>query len=100
MLAPDLALGLIGFAALGIGVALVVPVVFAAAGRVGPHPARSIAGAAGVAYASGLVAPGVIGGIAAASSLTTSFFLVACLVAIMALAAGVLRAGDERPPAE
>jgi len=100
VLAPDLALGLLGFAALGIGVALVVPVVFAAAGRVGPHPARSIAGAAGVAYASGLVAPGVIGGIAAASSLTTSFFLVACLVAIMALAAGVLRAGDERPPAE
>jgi predicted MFS family arabinose efflux permease len=100
VLAPGLALGLLGFAALGIGVALVVPVVFAAAGRVGPHPARSIAGAAGVAYASGLVAPGVIGGVAATSSLTTSFFLVACLVAIMALAAGVLRAGDERPPVE
>jgi predicted MFS family arabinose efflux permease len=90
VLAPDLAVGLGGFALLGIGVALVVPLVFAAAGRVGPHPARSIAGVAGVAYASGLVAPGVIGGIAAVSSLTTSFFLVACLLAIMALAAGVL----------
>jgi MFS family permease len=90
VLATNLAVGLIGFALLGIGVALVVPLVFAAAGRVGPFPARSIAGVAGIAYASGLVAPGVIGGIAAASSLTASFFLVACLLAVMALAAGVV----------
>jgi predicted MFS family arabinose efflux permease len=96
VLAPDLAAGLVGFALLGIGVALVVPLVFAAAGRVGRHPARSIAGVAGVAYASGLAAPGVIGGIAAASSLTASFCLVAGLVAIMALAAGVLRGGNAR----
>ena len=75
---------------MGPGVALVVPLVFAAAGRVGAHPARSIAGVAGVAYGSGLVAPGVIGGIASISSLTASFVVVACLVAIMALAAGVL----------
>jgi MFS family permease len=94
VLAPGLAAGLAGFALLGIGVALVVPLVFAAAGRVGPHPARSIAGVAGVAYASGLVAPGVIGGVAAASSLTVSFCLVACLVAIVAPAAGVLRGSE------
>jgi predicted MFS family arabinose efflux permease len=91
VLAPGVAVGLGGFALLGMGVALVVPLVFAAAGRVGTHPARSIAGVAGVAYASGLVAPGVIGGVAAVWSLTASFFLVACLGAIMALAAGVLR---------
>ena len=90
VLAPGLAVGLAGFALLGTGVALVVPLVFAAAGRVGPHPARSIAGVAGVAYGSGLVAPGVIGGIASLSSLTAAFGVVACLVAIMALAAGVL----------
>jgi hypothetical protein len=58
---------------------------------VGAHPARSIAGVAVVAYASGLVAPGVIGGIASASSLTTSFCVVAALVGVIALAAGVLR---------
>jgi predicted MFS family arabinose efflux permease len=91
VLAPDLAFGLAGFALLGIGVAVVVPVVFAAAGRVGPHPARSVAGVAGVAYGSGLVAPGVIGGIASASSLTTAFCLVGGLVAVMAPAARVLR---------
>src|SRR5262249_24123364 len=91
VLAPDVVVGLGGFALLGVGVALVVPLVFAAAGRVLPHPARIIAGVAGVAYASGLVAPGVIGGVAAASSLTVSFCLVAGLVAIMGLAADVLR---------
>jgi MFS family permease len=91
VLAPDLAAGLAGFALLGIGVAVVVPLVFAAAGRLGPHPARSIAGVAGVAYGSGLLAPGVMGGIAAASSLTLSFCLVGVLMAIMLLAAGVLR---------
>jgi predicted MFS family arabinose efflux permease len=99
VLAPGLALGLVGFALLGIGVALVVPLVFAAAGRVGPSSARSIAGVAGVAYASGLVAPGVIGGVAAAASLTASFCLVACLVAIVALGAGVLREPSGRRPA-
>jgi MFS family permease len=96
-LAPDLALGLAGFALLGLGVAVVVPVVFAAAGRVGPHPARSVAGVAGVAYGSGLVAPGVIGGIASASSLPVAFGLVAGLVAVMASAAGVLGRASSVP---
>jgi MFS family permease len=95
VLAPGLAAGLVGFALLGIGVALVVPLVFAAAGRVGPHPARSVAGAAGVSYGSGLVAPGIIGGIAAASSLTVSFCVVGVLVAVMGLSAGVLRTGTQ-----
>jgi len=98
VLAPDLALGLGGFALLGVGVALVVPLVFAAAGRVGPHPARSIAGVACVAYGGGLVAPGVIGGVAAASSLTTSFCLVGGLLVVMVFAAGVLRRGAGASP--
>ena len=90
VLAPGLAVGLGGFALLGIGVAVVVPLVFASAGRVGPHPARSIAGVAGIAYGSGLVAPGVMGAIAAASSLTASFCLVGVLMAMIVVAAGVL----------
>jgi predicted MFS family arabinose efflux permease len=91
VLAPDLALGLAGFALLGVGTAVVVPLVFAAAGRVGPHPGRSIAGAATVSYAAGLVTPGVVGGIASASSLTVSFCVVAVLLAVMGLMAGALR---------
>ena len=91
VLSHDLAVGLCGFGLLGIGVAVVVPLVFAAAGRVGPHPARSVAGVAGIAYGSGLAAPGVIGGVASATSLRTSFCVVAVLVAVIALAARVLR---------
>jgi MFS family permease len=98
VLAHDLRVGLIGFALLGIGVAVVVPLAFAAAGRVGPHPARSVAGVAGIAYGSGLAAPGVIGGIASATSLRISFCVVAGLVATMLVTAGVLRRGDQLPP--
>jgi predicted MFS family arabinose efflux permease len=80
-----------GFALIGIGIAVVVPLVFATAGRVGPHPARSIAGVAGIAYGSGLIAPGVIGGIADLSSLSVSYGLVALLTAAIVVGAGVLR---------
>jgi predicted MFS family arabinose efflux permease len=80
-----------GFALIGTGIAVVVPLVFATAGRLGPHPGRSIAGVAGIAYGSGLIAPGVIGGIAEASSLTASFALVVFLTAAIAAGAGLLR---------
>jgi hypothetical protein len=79
-----------GFALIGIGIAVVVPLVFATAGRIGPHPARSIAGVAGIAYGSGLIAPGIIGGVARLSSLTTAFMLVVLLTAAIAAGAGAL----------
>jgi predicted MFS family arabinose efflux permease len=91
VLGRSLVLVVCGFALIGIGIAVVIPLVFAAAGRIGPHPARSIAGVAGIAYGSGLVAPGIIGGIARLSSLTVSFVLVVVLTAVMAASAGVLR---------
>jgi predicted MFS family arabinose efflux permease len=80
-----------GFALIGAGIAVVVPLVFAAAGRIGPHQGRSIAGAAGIAYGSGLIAPGAIGGIARLSSLTVSFVFVVLLTAAIAAGAGILR---------
>jgi hypothetical protein len=70
--------------------------VFATAGRIGPHPGRSIAGVAGIAYGSGLIAPGIIGGIARLSSLTVSFVLVVLLTAAIAGGAGVLRPSSDR----
>jgi acyl-CoA synthetase (NDP forming) len=91
VLSDDLAVGLAGFGVLGIGTAVVIPLAFAAAGRIGPHPARSIAGVAGIAYGGGLVAPGVIGGVASATSLRFSFGCVAALIAVGGLAASVLR---------
>jgi len=80
-----------GFGLLGAGIAVVVPLVFAAAGRLDEHPGRNLAGVAGIAYGSGLIAPGVIGGIAHVSSLTTSFIVVTALVALMGVSAPVLR---------
>jgi MFS family permease len=93
-----------GFALIGVGIAVVVPLCFAAAGRSGPNPSQAIAGVATVTYASGLVAPAAIGAIAEASSLQTSFGLVTVLAAGLAVGAGVLRsagtvsASHEREP--
>ncbi len=98
VLARDVVLVIAGFALIGTGIAVVVPLVFAAAGRIGPHQGRSIAGVAGIAYGSGLVAPGIIGGIARLASLTVSFVVVVVLTAAIAASAGALRPapGEER----
>jgi predicted MFS family arabinose efflux permease len=84
-------LAIAGFALIGLGIAAVVPLVFAAAGHADQHPARAIAGVATIAYGAGLAAPGLVGGIASLTSLRTSFALVAVLVALVALGAGQLR---------
>ncbi|GAA2795442.1 MFS transporter [Kitasatospora paracochleata] len=80
-----------GFALIGIGIATVVPLAFAAAGRAGTNPSQSIAGVATITYTSGLIAPAVIGGIAQASSLTVSFALVTALTAALVPSAIALR---------
>ena len=99
VLFEPVALVIAGFGLLGIGIAVVVPLVFAAAGRSSEHPGRSIAGVAGIAYGSGLIAPGVIGGIAHVSSLTVSFAVIVVLVALMGVGAGALRPRTASVPA-
>jgi len=91
VLTHEAALVITGFGLIGIGIAVVVPLVFAAAGRLPGHPGRNIAGVAGIAYGSGLIAPGVIGGIAHLTSLTVSFILIVILTALVAAGATVLR---------
>lgn len=93
------ALAIVAFALLGLGIAIVVPLAFAAAGHAGAHPGHAIAGVATVAYGAGLAAPGAIGGIADATSLSVSFVVVAVLVAVVAFGAGTLRAGSSGPRA-
>jgi fucose permease len=82
---------IVGFALIGVGVAVVVPLAFAAAGKAGPRPAQQIAGVATIAYGAGLAAPASIGGIAHATSLSTSFVVVAALAALIVVGAGTLR---------
>ncbi|MFI7100801.1 MFS transporter [Streptomyces sp. NPDC050161] len=85
------AMALAGFAMIGLGIAVVVPLAFAAAGRSGPAPSQAIAGVATITYTSGLIAPSTIGGIAQATSLTASFTLVTVLAAGLIVGARVLR---------
>ncbi|KIX77128.1 hypothetical protein SF23_13765, partial [Streptomyces sp. MBRL 10] len=67
------AAALAGFGLIGLGIAVVVPLAFAAAGRSGPAPAQAIAGVATITYTSGLIAPSAIGAVADATSLVVSF---------------------------
>ncbi|WP_329132335.1 MFS transporter [Streptomyces sp. NBC_00670] len=94
VLAGHPAVAMTGFALMGLGIAVVVPLCFAAAGRSGPNPSQAIAGVATITYTSGLVAPGAIGTLAEATSLMVSFGLVTVLACGLAVFAGVLRAGD------
>jgi MFS family permease len=91
VIAPHPVVAMAGFGLLGLGIAVVVPLAFAAAGHTGPNPSQAIAGVATVTYASGLVAPSIIGGIAQASSLTISFIVVTALTTGLFFFAGVLR---------
>ncbi|MFC4494918.1 MFS transporter [Streptomyces ovatisporus] len=94
-----------GFALIGVGIAVVVPLCFAAAGHSGTgSQGQAIAGVATLAYASGLAAPAAVGWIAEATSLTVSFGMVTVLLLGLVFGAGVLRtrpraAGPAKKPA-
>jgi MFS family permease len=79
-----------GFMLIGLGVAVVVPLVFAAAGNATPTPSQGVAGVATISYTSGFIAPSAIGGIAAATNLSVSFALVTALSVAMLVGAGAL----------
>ncbi|MEU6227838.1 MFS transporter [Streptomyces sp. NPDC047042] len=94
VVAEQPAVAMTGFGLLGLGIAVVVPLCFAAAGRSGPNPSQAIAGVATITYTSGLVAPSAIGTLAQATSLVVSFGLVTVLAGGLAGFAGVLRTAD------
>ncbi|MET7307135.1 MFS transporter [Streptomyces sp. NPDC005134] len=100
VVAPGAVPAMCGFGLLGLGVAVVVPLAFAAAGRSGPNPSQAIAGVATITYTSGLIAPSAIGSLAEATSLVVSFGLVTVLAFGLVLGAGVLRAGDRQVAAK
>lgn len=97
VVAPHPAVAMGGFGLLGLGIAVVVPLAFAAAGRSGPNPSQAIAGVATITYTSGLIAPSAIGTVADATSLVVSFGLVTALTCGLMLFAGVLRGADRTP---
>jgi MFS family permease len=85
-----------GFMLIGLGIAVVIPLVFAAAGNATRTPSEGVSGAASLSYTAGFIAPSAIGGIAAVTGLPASFTLVTALMAAVLLGAGALA----RPPVE
>jgi MFS family permease len=88
--APSAWAALAGFMLIGAGVSVVVPLVFAAAGRMGPSPAMGVAGVATISYGAGLGAPSVMGGVAELSSLRLAFGLATAVAVVIAAGAGLL----------
>ena len=88
--APDTWLALAGFVLIGIGVSVVVPLVFAAAGHLGPSPAVGVAGVATISYGAGPAAPSMMGGVADISSLRVAFGLAALIAVAIGAGAGLL----------
>jgi MFS family permease len=91
--APGPATALAGFMLVGLGVAVVVPLVFAAAGRCPPAPAISIAGVATLGYGAGMAGPSLMGGVADISSLRVAFGAAALIGLAVAAGAGLLAPG-------
>jgi len=87
---PDAAAALVGFVLIGLGVSVVVPLVFAAAGRSGPSPAIGVAGVAIVSYGAGMAAPTIMGWVADISSLRIAFAVAGLLGVAVAAGAGLL----------
>ncbi len=89
---------LVGFMALGLGVALVVPAVFSAAGRIpGLHPGRAMAVVSACGWAGFMCGPPLIGWLASALSLPAALGLVPILTAAIAVAILASRALDPQP---
>ncbi|HEX2312768.1 MAG TPA: MFS transporter [Thermomonospora sp.] len=93
------ALGITGFALLGVGVATVVPLVFVAAGNAGATAGEGVAGVATITYLSGLAAPAVTGWTAGALSYPAAFAMITGVVVVMTVLAGAVRPRDARPAA-
>jgi len=93
-------LGIVGFAAMGLGIATGVPLAIAAAGRSGRDSDAAVAGVSSITYTAGLLAGPSVGALGSAVSLSFAFGFVAVLTCGMALAAHTLRIGTDTPSQE
>ncbi|MFE5028811.1 MFS transporter [Streptomyces sp. NPDC056656] len=79
-----------GFALVGAGTGLVLPLACAAAGRSGPNSAQSIASIFTVMWIASIIEPALLGRIAGVSSLPVAFMVVAALALVTAVGARAL----------
>ncbi len=92
VLVPSVPFVLTGFAMLGMGYAVIIPLAFTrAANDPGVSPGQAIAQVATLGYGGMLLGPVLIGGIAGLISLQVAFVLLAVLGCVIVLKAGALR---------
>jgi hypothetical protein len=85
----------VGLAVAGLGVANIVPLLFSAAGNTPGQPASTaVAAVATTGYFGLLAGPPVIGVLAEATSLSTTFLMLGSGILVVALAAEAARAAD------
>ena len=85
------AIGIVGCALVGVGIANIIPILFGAAARVpGVPPGRALAAVASTGYLGFLAGPPLIGVVAEAAGLATGLGLVSAACAIIALKASAL----------
>lgn len=94
--APAMAIG--GFVLIGLGSALTVPLVAAAGGRVGPSPARGVAGVMTFTSMAGLIGPSVIGLVGDLGTLRASFAITTAVTVVIVVFATVLDRGRAPAP--
>ncbi len=88
LLSADAGVAMVGFALAGAGLAPVAPILFNAATRVpGVSPAAAIAAVTSVGYSGFMLGPPLVGGIAAATSLTVALGVVVLMAAGLAVGA-------------
>jgi fucose permease len=90
ILTRQFALCLTGFFVAGAGTAILFPMAMVAAGQDAGDPARAIAASATVGYLGWVLAPGVVGGVAALASLPAAVSLAAVVLLVAAALAGTL----------
>jgi len=88
VLAPGVLAVVLGFAALGLGLACVVPLVFVAAAGDDPEPGPALAAVTTPGYVGFLLGPPVIGGLAQVIGLGAALALLPVLLAAVAAMAG------------
>lgn len=96
ILFPQVAPTLLGFAAVGAGLSIAVPLAFSAAGNVpGLPPGTGIAGVATIGYAGFLAGPPIIGLIADLTSLRIALLLIMLMVGSLVFTARALSRADD-----
>lgn len=92
LVGQSLATGLIGFALLGLGYSVVIPLAFSRAANDRNTPqGRALAGVATLGYGGMVLGPALIGGVAQVWSLPAAFGLIAALALGISALAGSLR---------